>query len=237
VLESVKKTSIFGFPQNAVMKKKANASSGIVNELMFCTPFLNYVSQDVVLDDATKKLIGKNSKLIKFPQGKRLLKAGDICKYIYFIVEGECISYLTDFKGKTVTWFFHFNNAESAAKNMFAVDYRSFLSLEPATLTIETLSPVTAIRFSAEELKTLVEESSAVERWLRKLTERAFIQVYDRINTLLTLSAPDRYKKFLKEEPYLLNMFSNYLVAGYLNVTPQSFSRIRKRLSLMQYAH
>ena len=212
------------------MKKRHTIPSNIVNELKFCTPFLNYVSQDVVLDDATKKLIGKNSKLVKFPEGKRLQETGSVCKYIYFIVEGECISYLTDFKGKTVTWFFHFNSAESTAKNIFAVDYRSFLSLQPATLTIDTLSPVTAIRFSEEEVKKLVEESPAVERWLRKLTERAFIQVYDRINTLLTLSASDRYKKFLKEEPYLLNMFSNYLVATYLNVTPQSLSRIRKHL-------
>lgn len=213
------------------MKKKTALSSGNnINQPISCTPFLDYMSQDVLLDDTTKKLIEENCRLVKFAEGKRLLEAGNVCQYIYFIIEGECISYFTDFKGKTITWFFHFNSPESTAKSIFAVDYRSFLSRQPATLTIDTLSPVTAIRFSSEELTKLVGESSAVERWLRLLTEKAFIQVYDRINTLLTLSAPDRYKKFLAEEPYLLNMFSNYLVATYLNVTPQSLSRIRKQL-------
>ncbi|GAA3916844.1 Crp/Fnr family transcriptional regulator [Chitinophaga oryziterrae] len=188
------------------------------------------MSQDVVLNDATKKLVEENCRLVNFAEGKRLLEAGNVCQYIYFIIEGKCISYFTDFKGKTITWFFHFNSPASTTKNIFAVDYRSFLSRQPATLTIDTLLPVTAIRFSADELKKLVGESPAVEHWLRLLTEKAFIQVYDRINTLLTLPAPDRYKRFLEEEPYLLNMFSNYLIATYLNVTPQSLSRIRKQL-------
>lgn len=213
------------------MKKKTTLPSrNNINQAIFCTPFLDYMSQDVVLDDATKKLVEENCRLVKFAEGKRLLEAGNVCQYIYFIIEGKCISYFTDFKGKTITWFFHFNSPASTTKNIFAVDYRSFLSRQPATLTIDTLLPVSAIRFSADELKKLVGESPAVERWLRLLTEKAFIQVYDRINTLLTLPAPDRYKRFLEEEPYLLNMFSNYLIATYLNVTPQSLSRIRKQL-------
>lgn len=213
------------------MKKKTSLLSGNnIHQPIFCRPFLDYMSQEVVLDDATKKLVEENCRLVKFAEGKRLLETGNVCQYIYFIIEGECISYFTDFKGKTITWFFHFNRPESTAKNIFAVDYRSFLSRQPATLTIDTLLPVTAIRFSAEELKKLVGESPVVERWLRLLTEKAFIQIYDRINALLTLSAPDRYKKFLEEEPYLLNIFSNYLVATYLNMTPQSLSRIRKQL-------
>ncbi len=214
------------------MKKKTTLLSGNdIHQTIFCTPFLEYLSKDIALDDATKKLVAESCRLVQYSEGKRLLETGTICRYIYFIIEGKCISYFTDFKGKTITWFFHFNSPESSAKNIFAVDYRSFLSREPSTLTIDTLSAVTAIRFSAEALKKLVDKSPAIERWLRLLTEKAFIQVYDRINTLLTLPAPDRYKKFLQEEPYLLNMFSNSLVATYLNVTPQSLSRIRKRLS------
>lgn len=214
------------------MKKKTTLPSGKdIHQPMSCAPFLEYMSKDIALDEATKKLVEENCRLVKYGEGKRLLETGTICRYIYFVIEGKCISYFTDFKGKTITWFFHFNSPESTAKNVFAVDYRSFLSREPSTLTIDTLSSITAIRFSAEALKKLVDKSPIIERWLRMLTEKSFIQVYDRLNTLLTLPASDRYKKFLQEEPYLLNMFSNSLVATYLNVTPQSLSRIRKQLS------
>ena len=199
-------------------------------EPLFCAPFLDYMSKDVELDEETIQLVAANCRLVKLAKGKRLLEAGNISHFVYFMVSGECISYFTDHNGKTTTWFFHFNIPESTVKNLFAVDYKSFLSLQPATLSLETLSPVTAIRFSAEEVRNLIERSRTFERWMRLLNERAFIQTYDRISTLLTLSAPERYKKFLTDEPWLLNMFTNYQIASYLDVAPQSLSRIRKNI-------
>lgn len=204
----------------------------MINEVgkqaLFCTPYLDYVSRDIVLDEETKKLIVQNCQLVKFAKGEQLLKIGNVCKYVYFIVAGECISYLTDFNGKRTTWFFHFNKPESNVKNVFAVDYKSFLLQQPATLSIRTLSAVTAIRFSFATVNTLIVQSPAIEKWLRLVNERAFIHIYDRINTLFTLSATDRYQKLLKEEPFLLHMFSNYLIASYLHVAPPSLSRIKK---------
>jgi CRP-like cAMP-binding protein len=212
-------------------QQKSMLSSGDdINGHSFCAPYLDYVSRDIVLDEATKTLIAQNCQLVKFAKGEQLLKIGNVCQYVYFIVEGECISYLTDFNGKTTTWFFHFNRPESIVKNIFAVDYKSFLLRQPATLSIETLSAVTAIRFSFEAVNSLMVQSPAFERWLRLVNERAIIHIYDRINTLLTLSATDRYQKLLKEEPFLLNMFSNYLIASYLHVAPPSLSRIKKRI-------
>lgn len=197
-------------------------------QVLFCSPYLDYVSRDMVLDETTKALVAKNCELVKFAKGEQLLNKGDVCQYIYFIVKGECVSYLTDFNGKTPAWFFHFNRMESNVKNVFAVDYKSFLLQQPATLSIKALSAVTAIRFSFEAVNNLTVQSPAIEKWLRLINERAFIHIYDRINTLLTLSASDRYQKLLKEEPFLLHMFSNYLIASYLHVEPSSLSRIKK---------
>lgn len=55
----------------------------------------------------------------------------------------------------------------------------------------------------------------------------AFLHTYDRVFTLLTMTATERYNKLLKEEPQLLQMFSNYYIASYLGIAPQSLSRIR----------
>lgn len=201
-------------------------------QALFCAPFLTYVSRDIVLDEATKTLITQNCQLVKFAKGEQLLNIGNVCQYVYFIIKGECVSNLTDFNGKRITWFFHFNRPESTVKNVFAVDYKSFLLRQPATLSIETLSAVIAIRFSFESVNNLIVQSPAVEKWLRLVNERAFIHIYDRTNTLLTLPATDRYQKLLKEEPFLLNMFSNYLIASYLHVAPPSLSRIKKGIRL-----
>lgn len=197
----------------------------------FSKLFLDLLSYDVSLDEETKIMIDTNCKPVKIEKGELLLNAGEVCRDIYFMVEGRAISYFTDYDGKTTTWFFHHSLPHAPVKNLFAVDYRSFLSGLPSGMSIQALSKIEALKFSKEAVELLVENSDFAF-WMRKLHERSLIVAYDRIATLLTLSATERYQKFLKDEPYLLDMFSNYHIATYLNVTPQSLSRIRRRLHL-----
>ncbi|WP_431241734.1 Crp/Fnr family transcriptional regulator [Flavobacterium sp. P21] len=204
--------------------------SKIPIEHHFAIPFFEFVSKDFDLDTETITMISKHCELVNYEKGSHLLHAGSDCRFIHFIISGEGISYFTNHSGKTTTWFFHFNKPESSVKNAFAVDYKSFLSGESATVSIEALSDITSIRFSREQVRFLSDNSMIFERWIRIINERAFIMIYDRISTLLTLSATERYKKFLKDEPYLLNMFNNYYIASYLDVAPQSLSRIRKNI-------
>ena len=194
-------------------------------------PFFDLVSKDVDLDEEARVLINRHCRVVHIKKRDLLLNSGEICKDIYFIIEGRGISYFTDNDGKATTWFFHFNRPDAHVKNLFAVDYRSFLSGDPSAMSIQALSEITAIQFTKQEVDLLIDRSNAFGTWKRKLNEKSLIMAYDRIATLLTFSATERYQKFLKDEPYLLDMFSNYHIATYLNVTPQSLSRIRKRLS------
>lgn len=202
-----------------------------MNDYDFCKPFFDLISKDVNLDENTRMLISDNCRPVRFKKGNLLLNVGEVCKDIYFIVEGRGISYFTDYDGNTTTWFFHFSRPDALIKNLFAVDYSSFSCGLPSAMSIQALSDISAIQFTKAEIDLLIERSNSLETWVRKLNEKSLISAYDRITTLLTFSATERYQKFLAVEPYLLNMFSNYHIATYLNVTPQSLSRIRKRLS------
>jgi CRP-like cAMP-binding protein len=105
----------------------------------------------------------------------------------------------------------------------------AFLINRPSSIAIETLSEVTAIVISKEATDYLIEKSSKYESWMRKLNESSYFHMYDRAFTLLTMSATERYQKLLKNEPHLLQMFSNYYIASYLGIAPQSLSRIRSQ--------
>ena len=196
----------------------------------FSKPFVDLVSSDVLLDEETKILINDNCRPVKIAKGELLLNAGEVCRDIYFMVKGRAISYFTDYDGKTTTWFFHHNLPNAPVKNLFAVDYRSFLSGAPSGISIQAISDIDALKFSKEAVGLLVERSGSFAVWMQRLHEQSLIVAYDRIATLLTLSATERYQKFLQDEPYLLDMFSNYHIATYLNITPQSLSRIRRLL-------
>jgi CRP-like cAMP-binding protein len=196
-------------------------------EIDFCEPFFEYMRKFVCLDDGAMQTIAAHCREVIIPKKHTLLEEAGLCDKVYFLVSGKARSFYTDSTGKTITWYFHFNIPESITKNLFVVDYRSFLSNKPSSIAIETLTEVKAIVFTRDQVEFLNDHVYIFERWMRKLDETAFIHIYDRAFTLLTMTATQRYNKLLKEEAFLLQMFSNYYIASYLGIAPQSLSRIK----------
>jgi CRP-like cAMP-binding protein len=195
--------------------------------LEICEPYFEYVRKFAELDSQTRQLVASQLTEITFPQKHIILSEGLTCNKIYFIISGTARSYYTDFSGMTVTWAFHFNSSESVIRNVFVTDYRALLTGKPASISIETLSEVNALVFTKDAVTYLMQKSLQYEIWMRKLNERAYVSMFDRAFSLLTMSATERYQKLLQEEPHLMQMFSNYYIASYLGIAPQSLSRIR----------
>ncbi|CAM4091221.1 cAMP-binding domain of CRP or a regulatory subunit of cAMP-dependent protein kinases [Pedobacter westerhofensis] len=196
----------------------------------FCKPLLDYISSVVDLDGPATDNIVAHAREVSFPRGSMLFTTGETARHAYFIVSGHARSYYTDYTGKTVTWLFHFNEPFSHIKNLFVVDYKSFLTDTPGTMSIEALSDIKMIRLGRHMFDNENQQAPALETFMRILNEKAFVVLYDKIYTLITKSATQRYLKILKEEPFLTQMFSNHYLASYLGIAPQSLSRIRARL-------
>ena len=61
-----------------------------------------------------------------------------------------------------------------------------------------------------------------------------FINISDRLESLLTLTPEQRYLKLLNENPKLLHEIPVEMIASYLGVTDVGLSRIRKRISVLK---
>lgn len=194
-----------------------------------CKPYFEYMRKYVEVDSEMMDLIASQLTETSFRPKEIIIGEGGVCNKIYFLISGTARSYYTDCSGLTVTWAFHFNNNQSVVRNMFATDYRAFLTSKPATITIEALSEINALVFTREAINHLMEKSWKYERWQRKINEKAFVTMFERTFTLLTMSAKERYSKLIKDESYLIQMFSNHYIASYLGIVPQSLSRIRNQ--------
>ena len=194
-----------------------------------CESFLKYIEKHVDLDADAMQLIAAQVSSIMLPPKQVILHEGHKCNKVHFIVSGLARSYYTDFSGKTVTWAFHFNNEKSIVRDLFALDCPAFLTNKPSSITIETLSEVTALVISKEATDYLTKESPTYESWMRKLNESSYLHMYERAFTLLTMTARERYLKLLAEEAHLMQMFSSYYIASYLGIAPQSLSRIKSQ--------
>ena len=58
-----------------------------------------------------------------------------------------------------------------------------------------------------------------------------FVNISNRLESLLTLNPEKRYIKLLKENPKLLQNIPLKMIASYLGITDVALSRIRKRVS------
>jgi CRP-like cAMP-binding protein len=192
-----------------------------------CEPFFEYMRKSIELDSDMMELIAAHITESTFPPKHIILKQGDVCNKIFFVVSGMARSYFIDVSGMTVTWSFYFNDKKSITRNLFALDGRAYLTNEPSSIAIEALDELTVLVFTRGTLNFLMERSLKYEIWMRKLTENAYVGMYDRAFTLLTMSATERYNKLLNEEPHLIQMFSNHYIASYLGIAPQSLSRIK----------
>ena len=117
-------------------------------------------------------------------------------------------------------------------ENEFFGDYMSFLTQKPTELFTQAIEPTEILSISYSELNNLYKNSTVGVNIGRIASESLFIHKQAQQIDLLTLTAEERYLKLLKRQPKIIQRTPQKYVASYLGITPESFSRIRKKISL-----
>ena len=84
------------------------------------------------------------------------------------------------------------------------------------------------IEIPLDAMENLYLKIPKLERFFRKIVERAYVATQNRITDAFSLSAKEQYTAFQKRYPQLEQRIPQYMVASYLGIQPQSLSRIRK---------
>lgn len=151
------------------------------------------------------------------------LKAGRYSDRLGFVQSGLLREFLYS-DGKEVTkWI--------STPGYFAVDLSSFLFNQPARWNIQALSDCELFAINKEDYARI---GQVVPRWpeLEKLfLARCFTVLEDRVLSHLSLSAEERYAAFFAFAPDLFNQVPLQFLASLLGMTPETFSRIRKKLA------
>lgn len=161
---------------------------------------------------------------MQLKKGAHFIKEGRRVKEIGFILSGCTICYyLKD--GKEIIDGF-------ACENEFVTDYFSILNHIPAQRNVKCLEDTAFAVVNYEDIQRLYDTSSCADRIGRIIAEGLFMRFQEKTKSLLLDDAQTRYLKLLKQDPEIIRRVPQYLVASYLNIKPETLSRIRKRLSL-----
>ncbi len=151
-----------------------------------------------------------------------VLQEGQVCQYISYVQSGALRAYCIDKENKEVTVMF-------AVADWWVTDMFCFVNVKPAMMYIEAIEDSCIFQLSKDNLDKLFETLPKWERFFRILMQNAYIREQLRMMETLSLSAKERYDKFLAKYPQIAQQVTQKQIASYLGITPEFLSAIRKK--------
>jgi CRP-like cAMP-binding protein len=156
---------------------------------------------------------------MKYAKGELILAEGDTCTNIYWIVKG------------LVRQYYYKNNKElteyMAAENTIMMSIESLFKEKPSMQIIQALEPTVIYALPKKELEAVAMRSVNIQILYRKILEESLIISQLRADMLRFESAQDRYQKLVKSSPQLVLRAPLVYIASYLQMTPETLSRVR----------
>ena len=116
-------------------------------------------------------------------------------------------------------------------ENEFFGDYMSFLTQTPTELFTQAIERTEILSISYSDLNELYESSDMALHIGKIASESLYIHKQTQQIDLLMLTAEERYLKLLQRQPQIIQRTPQKHIASYLGITPESFSRIRKKIT------
>ena len=156
---------------------------------------------------------------MKFQKGELIIKEGEVCKNIYWIVKGLIRQFY--FKnGKELTEYM-------ATENHICMCIESLFKEEPTRLQIMALEPTVIYALPKASLEQEAIKNVNIQMLYRKILEESLILSQVHADMLRFESAQDRYAKLVKRSPQLVLRAPLVYIASYLQMTPETLSRVR----------
>lgn len=165
-------------------------------------------------------LLKEELQFRKLKKGEILLEKGKTCSSLCFVVSGSFYQYGIDSELSK-------NIIDLSITNDWIINHKSFTSRKPSEYSIQAFEDSSFYEISIDGIHRLIAQSQSFLQMGKILEEST-----SRINFFDNNNTPDeKYLYILKNKPYLLQKFPQTIIASYLKITPETLSRVRKRLS------
>jgi CRP-like cAMP-binding protein len=151
-----------------------------------------------------------------------LLSEGDISKEFYFINSGCLRTYFITKQGHEKTRYIMVEPSIGTALT-------SFISQKPSFEFIDALEKTEILVISYKDFYRLIYEIPQWKNFYLKIMEMAYSFQNRKIESLVTLSAKERYNQLIKENPKVVQRVSNKILASYLDIKQETLSRLKSK--------
>lgn len=163
-------------------------------------------------------------ELVNYRKGEVLLKEGEVCKHLYFVLNGGIRCFILDDQGREVNIHFYFEDD-------LASEFKSLNEQEPSGRHLVTTENTRVLRGYKPDYYPHIAVNIDLVQAAMKFFQQSLFAEEDHAEMLRKLSADDRYQYLLENYPHYLQKVSLTHLASWLGISRESLSRIRSRFS------
>ena len=178
-----------------------------------------FIKQHSELSEEDFMTLASKLRPASFEKKTKVVDIGEVAKDFYFVLTGISRRYFFRGKQEVIT---HIIKEGGIMGSVI-----SFLTGEPSRYVLETIEPVTAVCMSKTELEGLFSSHKKWEKFGRKLLTSYFLETeYHNLDNI-RYSTKERFVNFMKKNPDLLLRVPQKYLASYLEIQPETFSRLK----------
>ena len=175
--------------------------------------------------ETLREFCKREGEVVTYRKGDQLEREGDPARWLAFVTEG-CFKYVThglsDDK-EHITWF--------SFEGEFVVDYPTFLYARPAQTTIVAMMPSRVLRVTGQQLGQFFDQSKETMKLRAVIAEHILSQFRSRYLDLHCTTARERYDLLMQRCPGIVDLLDLQDIASFLNVHPNTISKIRRNIT------
>ena len=160
----------------------------------------------------------------KYAKGQMIINEGQVCDSIYYIERGLIRQ-------------FYFKNGKQITEHL-GEDHTIFMCIEslfreePTKLQVEAIEPTIVYAIPKQKLEQVALHNVNIQILYRKILEESLITSQVHADLVRFETAQARYKRMCKLNPQVILRAPLVYIASYLQMTPETLSRVRAAMLL-----
>jgi len=183
-------------------------------------PLIQNIRENVIISDTDLFIVLEAFTLKALAKKETLLFKGNVSNHMRFVSEGSLRSYYIEEDGEE-------HIIQFGIRGWWINDLYSYLTQKPATCFVQAIKPSKVLLIHRDQLNQLFDKVPPIERFFRIKFQNAYVALQERTLERMSLSAKERYEKFRKKYRDIEQSVPQYMIASYLNVTPEFLSSVR----------
>jgi CRP-like cAMP-binding protein len=183
---------------------------------------VQYFSQITTLSQEEERALAEGMLITNIKKDTFLIKEGQTSLDTYFVLEGCLRQYcLIEGEEKTTNFF---------TEGQWVISLTGLTQDKPSFYNLVCMEDTALVIGNEQQAQALFKKFPRFETLARIVVEKSFAEQHQLMTSYQTDTPEQRYLKLLETRPDLFQRVSQYHMASYIGVKPESLSRIRKRI-------